>query len=181
MSDLTRVGDIAYQRSDKCNSELLVLTYGVLVAQLIRDFEDVEDINAEIEMIGYSIGSRLVDEVLSKAQLTVSCASFKEAMEVVAKVGFKMFLGVNVDLVNWSEDITEVTLCLMKNPMTDFVELPDKTHVGLKYSNIYCGVIRGALEQIRMPVSCKLVKDRLYKNSITNVLTTKDCIRIKLK
>lgn len=36
---------------------------------------------------------------------------------------------------------------LVDNPLTDFVELPDEFKE-LKYCNILCGVIRGALEMV---------------------------------
>lgn len=36
--------------------------------------------------------------------------------------------------------------------MTDFVELPEQLQ-GLKYSNLLCGVIRGALEMVRAGVA----------------------------
>lgn len=42
---------------------------------------------------GYNIGVRLIDEFLAKAQVG-QCGSFAETAEVIAKVGFKMFLGV---------------------------------------------------------------------------------------
>jgi hypothetical protein len=40
------------------------------------------------------------------------------------------------------------TQILEDNPLTDFVELPEQL-AGLKYSNLLCGVIRGALEMVR--------------------------------
>ena len=45
---------------------------------------------------------------------------------------------------------TDVQL-LEDNPLADFVELPEGCEK-LKYCNILCGVIRGALEQVRFPV-----------------------------
>jgi hypothetical protein len=39
------------------------LTYGVLVAQLLRDFEGVEEVNRELRRMGRNIGVRLIDEV----------------------------------------------------------------------------------------------------------------------
>ena len=29
----------------------------------------------------------------------------------------------------------------------------------MKYSNVYCGVIRGALEQVNLKVECNIVRD----------------------
>ena len=63
------------------------------------------------------------------------------------QVGFKMFLGVVPTVGNWSAKGDEFSLILDQNPLVDFVELPE-THQGLLYSNIICGVIRGALEMV---------------------------------
>ena len=58
-----------------------------------------------------------------------------------------MFLGVVPTVANWSAKGDEFSLILDQNPLVDFVELPE-THQGLLYSNIICGVIRGALEMV---------------------------------
>lgn len=40
-------------------------------------------------------------------------------------------------------------LTLDDNPLAEFVELPDKAlNAGLWYSNVLCGVLRGALEMV---------------------------------
>ena len=39
----------------------------------------------------------MVDEFLAKASIS-QCSSFVETADVIAKVGFKMFLGVNVEV-----------------------------------------------------------------------------------
>jgi hypothetical protein len=39
---------------------------------------------------------RLVDEFLAKSNLQ-SCVNFRETAQVIAKVGFKMFLGIAAD------------------------------------------------------------------------------------
>ena len=67
------------------------------------------------------------------------------------QVGFKMFLGIVPTVANWSAKGDEFSLILDQNPLVDFVELPE-THQGLLYSNIVCGVIRGALEMVHTPV-----------------------------
>ena len=42
------------------------------------------------------------------------------------------------------------SLILDENPLAEFVELPDEAlQGGLWYSNVLCGVIRGALEMVR--------------------------------
>jgi hypothetical protein len=37
---------------------------------------------------------------------------------------------------------------LEDNPLTDFVEIPEG-YSGLRYCNVLCGIIRGALEMVR--------------------------------
>jgi trafficking protein particle complex subunit 3 len=42
------------------------------------------------------------------------------------------------------------TLTLDENPLAEFVELPEEVlEGGLWFSNVLCGVIRGALEMVR--------------------------------
>lgn len=58
------------------------------------------------------------------------------------------------------------------NPFTYFVEIPEKYH-GLFYSNLLCGVIKGACEMIMIMVDCVFVEDTLNGDERT-------AIRIKL-
>lgn len=58
-----------------------------------------------------------------------------------------MFLGVTPVVTNWSAAADEFSLILDNNPLADFVEVPDGLE-GLLYSNILCGVLRGALEMV---------------------------------
>lgn len=47
------MGPAAWKGMDKMNSELFTLTYGALVAQLLRDHEDVDAVNAQLDKMGY--------------------------------------------------------------------------------------------------------------------------------
>ena len=58
-----------------------------------------------------------------------------------------MFLGVTPTVAKWSPAADEFSLMLENNPLAEFVELPSG-HDGLYYSNILCGVLRGALEMV---------------------------------
>ena len=107
---------------------------------------------------GYNIGVRLIDEFLAKAQIGV-CGSFAETADVIAKVGFKMFLGVTADVASASG--SEFCLQFAESPLADFVELPEQ-YSALAYSNLLCGVLRGALEMVQMRVECTLTKDTLW-------------------
>ena len=67
-----------------------------------------------------------------------------------------MFLNITPTVTNISTDGKEFSLVLDENPLTEFVELPSKAEAeslglnldGLWYSNVLCGVIRGALEMV---------------------------------
>lgn len=58
-----------------------------------------------------------------------------------------MYLGITPSITNWSPAGDEFSLILENNPLVDFVELPD-SHSSLIYSNLLCGVLRGALEMV---------------------------------
>lgn len=103
--------------------------------------------------MGYNIGLRLIEDYLAKTN-TGQCSSFRETAEMISRVGFKVFLNVTPS-VRWVEgDGGRETFGLLfeENPLADFVELPDdgRAQDELWYSNILCGVIRGALEMVRL-------------------------------
>lgn len=95
----------------------------------------------------------------------------------MAKVGFRMFLGMSCDVGKLTDK--SFSLFLNENPLSIFVELPQNEENGtdwsqLKYSNIYCGVIRGALEQVNLKVECEFVRDVLKGDDVNE-------IRVELK
>ncbi|KAK6132921.1 hypothetical protein DH2020_033305 [Rehmannia glutinosa] len=146
------------------NAELFTLTYGAIVRQLLTDLEEVEEVNKQLDQMGYNIGVRLVDEFLEKSNVS-SCVDFKETAEVIAKVGFKMFLGVTASVSNWDSEGTTCSLILEDNPLVDFVELPDNCQ-GLYYCNILSGVIRGALEMVSMKTEVTWLRDMLRGDDV---------------
>lgn len=149
------------------SGELFTLTYGSLVAQLLKDYENDDDANKQLDKMGYNIGVRLVEDFLARSTVG-RCTDFRETADVIAKIGFKMFLGVTPVVSNWSTAGDEFSLILENNPLTDFVELPEG-HGSLNYSNILCGVLRGALEMVQMDVSVWFVQDQLKGDSITEI------------
>lgn len=75
-------------RIDKVNSELVVLTYGTIVAQLCKDFDsDYVEVNKQLDKMGYNIGLRLIEDYLAKSNTMRRCSNFKETAEMIAKVG----------------------------------------------------------------------------------------------
>lgn len=66
------------------------------------------------------------------------------------QIGFKMFLNITPAVTNWSADNKTFSLIFDENPLADFVELPNdgRAQDELWFSNIFCGVLRGALEMV---------------------------------
>lgn len=66
------------------------------------------------------------------------------------QIGFKIFLNVTPTVTNWTADNKSFSLLFDENPLADFVELPDdgRAQDELWFSNILCGVLRGALEMV---------------------------------
>jgi trafficking protein particle complex subunit 3 len=140
-------------RTDKINAELVTLTYGSIVNQLCRDTSyNYALVNSHLEKMGYNIGVRLIEDYLAKAN-TGACTSFRETAEMISKVGFKIFLNITPKVDNWTADGKSFGLVFEENPLADWVELPDdgRSQSELWYSNILCGVLRGALEMVRYP------------------------------
>lgn len=161
-----RIGEQVWAKMPKINAEFFCLTYGTMVVQLMKDMEDVTEVNKKLESMGHSIGLRLIDEFLAKSGIN-NCHDFTETCDVVAKIAFKMFLGVGVDVANWNAEKTECSLILYENPLNDFVELPPNEK--LLYSNILCGVIRGSLEMILLKVDAYFVRDTLRGDDVNEI------------
>uniref|UniRef100_A0A8C2Q0K2 Trafficking protein particle complex subunit n=1 Tax=Cyprinus carpio TaxID=7962 RepID=A0A8C2Q0K2_CYPCA len=127
--------------------KLFTLTYGALVTQLCKDYENDEEVNKQLDKMGYNIGVRLIEDFLARSSVG-RCHDFRETADVIAKVAFKMYLGITPSVTNWSPAGDEFSLILESNPLVDFVELPDN-HSNLVYSSLLCGVLRGALEMVK--------------------------------
>ena len=180
-SQAAAAGQALWSKMPKANAELFALTYGSLVTELVRDYEDPIEVNKQLDRIGHSIGVRCVDEFLSKADvagmgLATQCQTLKDTAEVVAKIGFKMFLGIQAEVGGFSQDQRSFSIYLQDNPLSAFVELPpgDDQSGGddlrkLKYSNLYCGVIRGALEMVNLKVECNIVRDTLKGDELNEI------------
>ncbi|KAG2210497.1 TRAPP I complex [Mucor mucedo] len=164
------LGDEVWKsKVDKINAELFTLTYGSMVVQLVKDFEDYGEVNKQLEKMGYNIGQRMIEDFLARSAIG-RCSEFRDTAEAVSKVGFKMFLNITPNIANWSSDNKEFSLIFDENPLTDFVELPDEAlEGGLWYSNVYCGVLRGALEMVQMQVEAHFISDTLRGDEVTEM------------
>jgi len=151
----------------KVSGELFTLTYGALVSQLVKDFENDEEVNRQLEKMGYNIGVRLIEDFLARTNSN-KCYDFRETADVIAKTGFKMFLGITPQVASWSAAGDEFSLMFDSNPLAEFVELPEG-HSNLWYSNLLVGVIKGALEMVQMEVDAAFVQDVLRGDGATEM------------
>ncbi|BGP29608.1 hypothetical protein JCM10296v2_001347 [Rhodotorula toruloides] len=171
------MGDDLYKRSEKINAELFTLTYGALVVQLVKDYEDYEEVNKQLDKMGYNIGVRLIEDFLARTGLA-RCRDFSEVGETMAKVAFRSFLSITPTLIHHpaqppSQPQPAFSLVFDENPLTDFVELPEEAvEGGLVYAKILEGVIRGAMEMVQTSVEAKIVLDALRGDEKTELRVT---------
>ncbi|XP_003737771.1 trafficking protein particle complex subunit 3 [Galendromus occidentalis] len=152
--------------SKKVNNELFTLTYGALVAQMMKDLENCEEVNKHLDRMGFNIGQRLIEDFLARTN-SPRCVDLRDTAEKIQSA-FKMYLTISPSITNWSTSGDEFSLIFDSNPLTEFVELPD-THNTLKYCSIIPGIIRGALEMVQMEVRCWFVHDSLRGDASTEL------------
>ena len=173
---ITTQANALWQKQPKANAEFFALTYGALVAELVRDLEQTSEIQAELDRMGHSIGIRFIEEVLAKAPELKVSNQFMETVDVV-KVAFKLFLGITVEIATTStsnnNDETEqqYIVKMNENPFMVFVELPEDRQ-DLQYSQLLAGLLRGMLEMLQF--------DCLVTISSSMTTTGKDVHELKV-
>ena len=155
----------------RCDPELFNIAYGVYVAKLLKEApnKDAFVVNCKLEAIGYNMGKRLIDHFFAYNDTVKSCKEFEKAMGSL-RVAFIQFLGVNDVKMEWVKEKISCRLLMLKNPLGDFFALPTGYQSSLWYSNILCGLIRGALEMINMKVKATFVSDNLRLQAHTEIL-----------
>jgi len=150
----------------KISGELFSLTYGALVAQILKDYENVDEVNKQLNKMGYNIGVRIVEDFLARTG-TNKCTDFRETSEKIQQA-FKLFLNITPQVTSWSPANDEFSLIFETNPVGEFVELPENCS-NLKYANILAGAIRGALEMVHLETACWFVQDTLTGDNVTEL------------
>lgn len=150
----------------KVNTDLFALTYGSIISQLLIDSENVDEVNKQLDRMGYNIGLRLIEDYLAKSN-TPRCRDLKDVADKIQHA-FQLYLNVMPSIDNWSQANDEFSIILYNNPLTEFVELPDSLQ-DMNYLNILPGVIRGALEMVSVPVRAWIKSDLLKGDSETEI------------
>lgn len=167
-------------KDPKVSYELFTLTYGAFIAQVFKDYENIDEVNKQLDTIGYNIGTRLIEDFLSRTQITQRCNDMKELADTLASKAFKMYLGIQPLVSNWNASNDEFSLIFDSSLLNEFVELPlnninnsnetgDSTNNNFNYLQIICGAIRGALEMIQLKVDCYLKADQLKGDASTEI------------
>lgn len=153
--------------SNKINMDLFSLTYGSVISQLIVDCDNnCDEINKQLDSMGYNIGVRLIEDFLAKSSNT-RCRNSQDIAEKI-QLAFQLYLSVTPKIDNWSEKNNEFSVILNQNPLTEFVELPD-TMQNMSYLNILPGVIRGALEMVSVSSNVYITRDQLRGDDDTEI------------
>lgn len=58
------------------------MTYGAIVSQLMKDYENVEDVNKQLDRMGYNIGVRMVEDFLARTN-AVRCYDLRETADKI--------------------------------------------------------------------------------------------------
>ena len=101
--------------------ELFCMAYGIYVTKLLREApnNNPEQVNKDLDQIGYKMGQRLIDEFLSRSEKAQPCKDFPQIMKAIAQDAIRMFLGTEGELRNLQKD--SVSLIIKDNPLADFV------------------------------------------------------------
>ena len=131
------------------------------------------------------MGGRMVDEFLANTQ-SPACKKFEHVADKVVE-GFTLFFGVQAKIDSKNKSDQQFVIQFKENPLSKHVVLPEKLKK-LHYSNILCGIIRGALEAVNMRVQCTFLNDALTssdpssKEQINEIkVELKELIKKKLK
>ncbi len=157
-----------YEDYAEVNKQLEKMGYNI-GTRLIEDF-------LARSGLGRCADFREVGEVVAKVRISLACSlcawrhgTCDAGTNCVRRqVGFKSFLNITPNVSHGAQPPssptrtsmppppqvnapgTSFTLTFEENPLAEFVELPDEAlEGGLWFSNVLCGVLRGALEMVR--------------------------------
>ena len=168
MSKKIRI-DSPYLERKQIKVDLLTFMYGSLLVRLTKDIKDINELNKKIELIGYDIGKRLVDDLIDDFQRGLDVSDLNKLMEKLIIQLAQYYLGILGSFNQVSEK--EYHLIFPENPISFYVELPESLD-GLCYSNIICGILRGMLEISGFEIQCEFVKDKMKGDEVNDLKIT---------
>lgn len=114
-----------------------------------------------------------------QSKLSSSAKQFKMVTSLHPQVAFKTFLNISPSVsfpppsANANSGLpqpSEFVLSFDENPLAEFAELPrDAQEGGLWFSNVLCGVIRGALEMVSPGTGVDRLEDGLRVLTIKSI------------
>ena len=161
--------DNSFLERKQIKVELLTFMYGTLLVRLTKDIKDINQLNTKIELIGYDIGKRLVDDLIDDFQRVLDSSDQNKLMEKLICQLAQYYLGIIGTYSQTSEK--EFHLKFTENPISLYVELPESLE-GLCYSNIICGIMRGMLEISGFEIKCEFAKDKMKGDDINDLKIT---------
>ena len=108
--------------------ELLTFMYGSLLVRLTKDIKDINELNKKIELIGYEMGKRLVDDLIDDFQRVIDVSDQNKLMEKLITQLAQFYLGIIGTYNQVSEK--EFHLIFPLNPISFYVELPESLKSG---------------------------------------------------
>ncbi|CAI5445573.1 unnamed protein product [Caenorhabditis angaria] len=152
--------------SKKMSAELFCLTYGAMVTEMLKDYEDPKDVTIQLDKMGFNMGSRLADDFLAKNANVPRCVDTRQIADVLCRNAIPCYLGVNATVTNWSNGDRDFSIILESNPLTELVQVPPHLiSAGLSYSQLIAGAIRGALEAVHFKVFASAVPESSNSNT----------------
>ncbi|CAJ0599456.1 unnamed protein product [Cylicocyclus nassatus] len=130
------------------SAELFSLTYGALVTEMLRDYEDPKQVNMRLDE----------PMILAKNVHVAKCTDCRQIADVLSKNAIPTYLGVPATVSNWGGGDREFSLIIENNPLTELVEVPASLS-SLNYSQIIAGAIRGGLEALHFKVYSSVIEN----------------------
>ena len=168
MSKKNRI-DSLYLERKQIKMDLITFMYGSLLVRLTKDIKDINELNKKIELIGYDIGKRLVDDLIDDFQRNLDVSDQNKVMEKLICQLTQYYLGI-IGKYNQTGE-KEFHLTFTQNPISLYVELPESLE-GLCYSNIICGILRGMMEISGFEIQCEFAKDKMKGDDINDLKIT---------
>ena len=159
----------SYLERKQIKMDLITFMYGSLLVRLTKDIKDINELNKKIELIGYDIGKRLVDDLIDDFQRNLDVSDQNKVMEKLICQLTQYYLGI-IGKYNQTGE-KEFHLTFTQNPICLYVELPESLE-GLCYSNIICGILRGMMEISGFEIQCEFAKDKMKGDDINDLKIT---------